>query len=72
MHADISIKQLLARLETLEAEVAALRRENRNRGTLPLYSITPCGTRTYKTWRGSENSLGNLGRASLPWLDCWV
>jgi hypothetical protein len=32
MHADISIKQLLARLETLEAEVAALRRKL---GTLP-------------------------------------
>ena len=28
MHADLSIKRLLARLETLEAEVAALRREN--------------------------------------------
>jgi len=28
MHADLSIKQLLARLETLEAEVAALGREN--------------------------------------------
>jgi transposase len=28
MHADISIRRLLARLETLEAEVAALRREN--------------------------------------------
>jgi hypothetical protein len=27
MHADLSIKRLLARLETLEAEVAALRRE---------------------------------------------
>jgi len=28
MHADLSIKRLLARLETLEAEVAVLRREN--------------------------------------------
>ena len=28
MHADISIKRLLSRPETLEAEVAALRREN--------------------------------------------
>ena len=31
----------------------------RNLGTLPLYSITPCGTTTYKMRRGSENSLGN-------------
>jgi len=28
------------------------------RGTPPL-SITPCGTRAYKTWRGSENPIGN-------------
>jgi hypothetical protein len=29
------------------------------RGTQCRYSITHCGTKTYKTWRGGENSLGN-------------
>jgi RHS repeat-associated protein len=28
-------------------------------GTLPLYSITPCGTRTYETWRGGDGNEGN-------------
>jgi len=25
-------------------------------GTLPVYSITPCGTKSYKMWRGSEGT----------------